>query len=196
MSRSAAFLALLLATGVSAMAAPITYYTTLDGPSESPANASPGTGFAWVIIDTVSHQMSVEASFSGLTGATTNAHIHCCTAAPGSGTAAVATTTPTFPGFPTGVTAGTYGPIIFDLSLAGSWNPTFITSNGGTPASAEAALAVGLASGSAYFNIHSAIFPGGEIRGFLQPVPEPGSMALVAAGLGALALRRRRRTAE
>ena len=39
---------------------------------------------------------------------------------------------------------------------------------------------------TAYFNIHTIQFPGGEIRGFLhavQSVPEPGSLVLLGLGL-------------
>ncbi|MBK6552842.1 MAG: CHRD domain-containing protein [Rhodocyclaceae bacterium] len=46
------------------------------------------------------------------------------------------------------------------------WTP-FVTNNGGTPASAESVFLSGIASGEAYFNIHTAQFLGGEIRGFL-----------------------------
>jgi hypothetical protein len=42
-----------------------------------------------------------------------------------------------------------------------------------------------------YFNIHSTVNPGGEIRGQIMPVPEPATLA--ALGLGAVALIRRRR---
>src|ERR1700687_5877992 len=84
------------------------YDATLTGPSESPPNASPGTGFAEVTLNLVLHTMRVQVSFSGLTAGDTAAHIHAATASPGTGTAGVATQTPTFVSFPTGVTSGTY----------------------------------------------------------------------------------------
>ena len=50
-----------------------------------------------------------------------------------------------------------------------------------------------IASGQAYLNIHSSTFGGGEIRGFLVPVPEPSAFALVGLGaLGFVAKRLRR----
>ena len=128
----------------------------------------------------------------GLAGKHTAAHIHCCTATPEAGTAGVATQVPNFVGFPLGVTAGAYD-FTFDLSAATSWNLAFITANGGSPASAEAALLAGLDSERAYLNIHTAQFPGGEIRGFLsRDVPEPAVPALLGmAAVAALASRRR-----
>jgi len=39
-----------------------------------------------------------------------------------------------------------------------------------------------LKSGLTYVNVHTTLFPGGEIRGQIEPVPEPGTIALVAAG--------------
>jgi hypothetical protein len=44
-----------------------------------------------------------------------------------------------------------------------------------------------------YVNIHSSTFGGGEIRGQITLVPEPGTWALAGLGLGSLLLWRRRR---
>jgi hypothetical protein len=143
--------------------------------------------------------LSVDVSFSGLLGTTTASHIHCCVAAPGN--VGVATTTPTFPGFPLGVTSGTYSHTL-DLTQASSFNPAFVTANGGTTAGAEAALANGFAGGTAYLNVHTTVVPGGEIRSFLAAAPAAnaaipslslpglGLLAMLVAGAGMFILRR------
>jgi hypothetical protein len=148
-------------------AAVVTYSAILNGANESPPNASPGVGTAIVDVDAVGHQMRVRATFSGLTGTTTASHIHAPTAVALTGTASVATTTPTFAFFPLGVTSGTFDRNL-DMTLASSYNSSFITGNGGTTALAEAALFADIAAGKAYLNIHTSAFPGGEIRGFLS----------------------------
>jgi len=151
-----------------AHAAVTTYTTTLSGPNESPPNASPGTGTGIVDVDPVAHTMRVRVNFSGLTGTTTACHIHAPTLVALTGTASVATTTPTFPGFPGGVTSGSYDNTQ-DMTQATSYNAPFLTANGESTAAAEAALFQHIADGKAYLNVHSSAFAGGEIRGFLTP---------------------------
>lgn len=135
---------LAIASPVPALATVITYDADLSGVS------SPGVGYTLVTYDDLAHTLQLDVTFSGLLGPTTAAHIHCCIAPPG--TTTVATQVPSFVGFPLGVTAGTYVSPQFDLTLASSWNPSFVTAHGGTPAGAEAALAAGLAAGWAYLN--------------------------------------------
>jgi hypothetical protein len=178
---------LLLGVASAAQATVTNYTATMSGPKESPPNTSPGTGTAAVVIDNVANTMAVHASFSGLAGTTTASHIHCCTPIPLTGTAPVATMVPTFPGFPLGVTSGTYD-MTFDLLSPSTYNPTFIGEHGGTAALAEAELLAGLTAGTAYFNIHTPTFPAGEIRGFLvaAPIPEPANLAMWVVGLAGL----------
>jgi len=195
MNRTA--LALIIAASLSlpttsANADIITFSGNLTGAQEFPPNASPGTGLATVMIDDVTHTLQVDVSWAGLLSPTTVAHIHCCV--PPGATAIPATGVPTFPGFPAGVTSGTFS-ALFDLDDPGLINPAFVTANGGTTALAFDAFLTGMLTGNAYFNIHTQQFPAGEIRGQLAPVPEPATWAMLLLGFAAvgMALRRSRR---
>lgn len=184
--------ALSMAASVSmSLAAVSSYSANLDGPSEDPPNASTAVGFSIVTIDTTLNTMRVQALFSGLLGPSTVAHIHGPTLVAGAGSAAVMTTTPTFPLFPAGVTSGFYDQT-FDMTLASSYRPAFLTANGGSTSAAFASLHSALGSQKAYFNLHSAAFTGGEIRGFYTVIPEPSSAALAGFAVIGLMVRRRR----
>lgn len=169
------------------------YTATLDGSSESSPNSSTGTGTAIVTIDSDQLTMRVQESFSNLAAGVTASHIHCCTSASDTGTAGVATVTPTFTDFPSGVMSGTYDHT-FDMTQASSYNSAFITANGSVNGAFQA-LVAGLNAGTAYANIHSTDFPMGEIRGFLHaaPIPEPETYAMLLAGLGLIGAIARRR---
>jgi hypothetical protein len=82
------------------------------------------------------------------------------------------------------VTTGTFDNT-FNLTMASSFNPAFVTAEGGV-AQAEAALETALLQGRTYINIHTTGFPGGEIRGFLSAVPsavpEPATWAMMLLG--------------
>jgi hypothetical protein len=173
-----------------------------------PPAGSLGTGSADLDLDTVAQTLQGHIVFSGLTGWTTAAHIHCCLASPflTGVNVGVATLVPAFPGFPLDVQSGT-DDFLLNLSLASSYNPAFITAQGSL-ATAEAAFIAGLIAGETYLNIHTgpppplhlpppAGFPGGEIRGFVAlAIPEPMTTSLLVLALAAAALvssRRRRR---
>ena len=188
MKRTLLIAALATATSL-ALSAPaayadtITFTATLSGALEVPPVPTPGTGFTTVVLNTTANTLFVDVTFSGLTSGTTASHIHCCVASPFlSANAGVATQVPSFLNLPLGVTSGSFMQLL-DLTLASSYNPAFITAEGGTVASAEAALVAGMENGESYLNIHTTSNPGGEIRGLLAETPEPSSILLFGSGL-------------
>ena len=180
------FLAGTLIAGASVAHAGILAFQTTLGPEVAGAT---GSGFATVFYDDVEHVLSWNIAFTGLSGTTTVAHFHCCTAAPGTGFVGVAVSPGTLPGFPVGVSSGTDDGFV-DLDDSASFTAGFRGSD--TPQQAAARFIQGIYDGKNYLNIHSTRFPGGEIRGFLQ-VPEPSGFLLAGLALAGLVATSRRR---
>ncbi|MBT9487629.1 MAG: CHRD domain-containing protein [Rubrivivax sp.] len=180
---------LALATGAQA------HLTFFQGTFAPEAPNATGMGTLFMEYDEDAHTLFIDAEWSGLSGNTSTAHIHCCTSSPNTGTAGVALAQGgVLPGFPLGAKSGSYERLI-DLTQANQYSASFISASGGTTALAEARLIGNLTSGNAYFNIHSTTFGGGEIRAFVTVVPEPGTYALMLGGLGLLSAAVRRRAA-
>ncbi len=137
-----------------------------------PDPTSTGSGTASVVFDTALLKVSVNETFANLVNNASAGHIHCCTASAFTGSIGVALGFTAFPA----AKSGTY---IKDFTLTST---AFNT------------LLAGAQAGKAYVNIHSAgQYSGGEIRGFLMPVPEPETYALMLLGLGAIGWAAKRR---
>ena len=146
----------------SAHATLIHFHFNLSGANEVPPTPSLGTGVVDLDLDTTPQTLAGNIVFSGLTG--------------------VATLVPAFPGFPIGVVSGTDN-FLLHLDLTSAYSAPFVTAQGGL-ANAETAFITELIAGETYLNIHTNLFPGGEIRGFVA-VPEPMTATLLVLGLAA-----------
>jgi hypothetical protein len=151
-----------------ALQAAMLFTATLTSAQQVPVNASPATGFGTVVLNDAQNQITVDLSWSGLTGPVIASHIH--------GPAGFGVNAPVL--FPfAGVPAATSGSIP---------EQTFAIT---------AAQVAQLEAGLFYFNIHTPNFPGGEIRGQIALAPEPSAVGLIGLGLAGIAFLRRRRRA-
>jgi hypothetical protein len=166
-------------------AALLQWNAVLTGGQENPPTGAAGTGFGRVSFDDATNVLDVSLEWNGLTGNGVQAHIHCCTTPNLNTGIALDLWLVADPQPLTGVYAASY-----DLDLVNPFRATFMP--GGTALSKFAAVAAAMDIQNAYFNIHTALNPGGEIRGNISPVPEPTSLLLLASGLALTRLRRRR----
>jgi hypothetical protein len=118
----------------------------LTGAQQTPPFFTNASGSGALTLVTDETQVTVEMSFSNLSGSQTAAHIH--------GPA------------PVGATA----PVLFDLGTGQITNATFAV----TPAQVAQ-----LKAGLLYFDVHTANFPNGEIRGQILPNPAENARLFV-----------------
>jgi hypothetical protein len=166
------FCALALASAIVWTGQPVSgatlFAANLTGSQEVPAVVTPGTGFGTVLLNDAQTMITVDETFANLTTPATASHIHDSTGGPGTSGPIV---------FPfTGVPAATSGSIP---------EQTFAITS---------AQVTDLFAGKLYFNVHTSVNPSGEIRGFINQVPEPSTMFMLGAGLAGLAFYARKRS--
>lgn len=179
---------LLLAVHGTAQAEMI-FTANLAGSNENPPNGSARTGSATFVLNDAETELSYTVEvfgfdFAGIYTADPNddisgLHVH---AAPA--------------GQNGGVVFGIFSPsqdadVVLNISqdaiqFSGVWD-------GGDPSNMSLASQLpALKSEGLYLNLHTAAFPGGEIRGQIEAVPEPASAALALIGFGGLFVLHRR----
>jgi CHRD domain len=176
-------LALVLLSAPAVARADLIFVTQLSGAGENPPTSSPAMGTATFILKSSLTEIDFTISFGvdvggpALTTPLQAGHIHF--GVPGTNGPVILP----FPNLPSGMTSGTFTGVLTAANL---------TPSGPIMTFADAVNA--LETGNTYANLHTSMFPGGEIRGQIPaaaPVPELSSLALLAIGaLGLLAYRR------
>ena len=133
---------MVLMTTIPVRAETIFFKAELNASSQTPPNDSKGTGSVTASYDTNSKVLSWKGTHSGLTGDVTSAHFH--------GPA----------------TAGRSADVAIWLSIKGAPLPTSFEGQATLPDTHANDMMAGLW----YVNIHTAKYPGGELRGQLEPV--------------------------
>jgi hypothetical protein len=145
----------------------------LVGFNETPSNFTPAQGTLKLNLNTILQSATYTLTYSGLRGTVTQAHIHFAKARDAGGIfvwlCGTTTNPPPVPGTPTCPQSGTVTGTITPASIVAP-NPTQ-----GITAGDFGVLTAALSSESAYSNVHSTLFPAGEIRGQIhQPEDQQG----------------------
>lgn len=176
-------LAASMALPMVASAAIQVYSFNLDGTQEVPANASPAAGSAQFTIDDSLDTITFVLTGFNLQGTFAAAHIH--------GPAMAGVNAPVVFGL-TGANADYAGPVMAGpIAIANS----YMLYGADKAAPGNLADQINAQPWMYYVNLHTSLYPGGEIRGQLAPVPEASTYAMMLGGLGLvgfMAARRRR----
>jgi CHRD domain len=180
-TRSLFLVPILLLQAVSSHAATITFNANLLGANETPPIATAGNGVGIFTFDTVAQNITFSLNYSALSSNAQMAHIHF---------GPVGVSGPIILPFspnPTG-TSGSLSGVLTSANLINQATSGIVTFTD----IYNAALA-----GDLYANLHTVLYPAGEIRGQLTPaasaVPEPMTSLLFVSGLLAIPLTRRLR---
>ena len=185
MSPLVAAAAALLLLPLAAQATVYQFNASLAGSNETVPNAATATGVATLFYNDFNTALLTDDKYSfslsafGLTGVASGYHIHA--AAPA--------------GMNAGVVVNLAAAPFLSLNAGGS-----LLVGGSGVAPPNASFLGHLQASLAYVNLHTAAFPGGEIRGQLiqvSAVPEPSAYAMLGAGMlviGAIARRRAKKS--
>ncbi len=136
--------------------APVNLQVELSGSRENPVTSATGRGLGNLSL--VGNQLTLNVTYAGLSGSATAAHIH-GPAVPGQNAGVLVDLSP--------FNGGAFGS---QGSLSGSVTLT--------PAQMSAMI-----DGQTYINFHTALFPGGEIRGQIVPHPTGVPATVLLSGL-------------
>ena len=157
-----------LGMGVLAQAETYQYSSALNGFQEVPQTGSFGVGVVSLTLDDTDFSVNGDGLVFFLSGDPVGFHIH-------------------------NAPYGENGPVVLDIGTSAfSGNNVEFEITLAGPSEFNALKEI-LDAQNGYFNIHTADFPSGEIRGQIAVVPEPATMTVI--GLGALAFLRRRKVA-
>jgi hypothetical protein len=185
-------------TCTAATAATYSFNAVLNAGNEVPPVSSPATGLATLVYDDLGTPNVTDDTYDfamsvfDLTGPATAYHIHGAAAAGENAPVRVSLDAAPFVSLNVGGSLLVGG----DDITAPAGIPATVSPPGPNPGYPAMSFLELLQGGLAYVNVHTAANPGGEVRGQLiqvSAVPEPGTWAMLLAGIAAIGSIVRRR---